>query len=593
MVLEKIFKCIDGKRHEHYEYTKEKAEFYEQLVTGLDQDELIVSYKPRETEEQKKQRIRLYHDRTKDVCNRISAQFDKIATVEHVAQMTYTDNNEVASSKLSSAVSLFTDCDPKTLQQYVFERCKYYNMVDPNAWLIVAYMVKDGGEILSYPIEFDSDDVADYKYSFGKLDYLIVFEEVTVRLPKKQKKEVKAWYGFEANNQVLVIEAISNAQDDEYLAMVANAELITVGNKSYYVVQTPTPNSVTPAIRWGYVPDSATDNETFVSIYDAATSQFKDLISRKSEYDLSLALHTFLQKFQVAETCQYRPENEPFDRCVNGRLSSSGSECPSCKGTGVKVHTTAQDVIFVKPADTANGEQNIPLSEMAHYTAMPFDIVRHQSEIVDKLPKEISISVFGVDVNTRPSGNPTATEIKNHYDSLYAVLYAFAQQVSNIWTFCVYRIAEQHGISANLVAAHKYPKDFDLMSDADYVTLLDNAKKSNAAYPIIEAYEDKIINKLYPDNPSKAQLVKILRKFMPFKGLQQSTIDTTIATLPSNDKNKVLYLNNDLIFTDMLEENPDFILMPYAKQRELVAQYTQRFIDQNITVQPVSLNNFA
>lgn len=590
MILNKIFDCIGGKRCENYEHTEKLAEFYEQLVTGQDQKELIVSYKPRETEEQKKQRVRLYHGRTKDVCNRIAAQFDKIATVDHFADVSYQNPDDAAKSKVLSAISLFTDREPKTLQQYVFDRCKYYNLVDPNAWLIVAYFVDSDGVVKSYPIEFDADDVADYKYSYGKLDYLIVFEDIEVKVSKTEKKKIIAWYGFEPNNQTMVIEAVPTAFDDEYEMMVADAVTMQIADKTYYVIQTETPNSVTPAIRWGYIPDNSTDGETFVSIYDAATEQFKDLINRKSEYDLSLALHTFLQKFQVADTCTYQPENEPFNRCVNGYLKETHSECPSCKGTGVKVHTTTQDVVLVRPAEK-DSETYIPLSERSKYVDMPFDIVRHQSENVDKLPKEISISVFGVDINTRPSGNPTATEIKNHYDSLYSVLYAFAQQVSNLWIFCVERIAEQQGIADGLIVNHKYPKDFDLMSDADYLALLDAAKKANAPYSIIEAYEDKIINKLYPDNPAAAKLVKIKRKFTPFKQLQQSTIDTTLATLPSTDKNKVLYLNNDTIFQNIIEENPDFIMMDYKRQREIVDKYVQAFIDAN-AVQASSINDF-
>lgn len=590
MLLDKIKACVLGYRHTDYEHTKQKAVFYQQILTGEKQEKLIVSYKERESDAQKEQRIRLYHGRTKDVCNRIAAQIDKVATVEHRSELSYTQPNTAASDKIASAVSSYSTKEPATLQQYLFAKLKYYTLADPNAWLVNSYLVQQDGTVVSYPIEFKSQNAADYNYLFGVLEYFIGFDEWLVK-SEGETKTVKAWFGYEAGKQMFCIQALSGVSADmDYLNAIQNAVSVQIGDETYFVVETITPTKETEAMRFGYIPDYSTDSRTFVSLTDVASEQFKDLINRKSEYDLSLALHTFLQKFQVAETCNYVPENQPADRCDGGRLRGSGKECPSCKGAGIKIHTTSQDIVFVKRVGK-NEETYIPLTEMARYVEMPFDIVKHQSENVDKLPREISISVFGVDVNTRPTGSPTATEIRNHYDSLYSVLYQFAQKLSQMWVFSAKRIAEQQGVDANFAPTHEYPKDFDLMSEAELLTMLKLAKDSGAPYPIIEGYENKIIEKQHPDNPALAQLIKEKRKFLPFKGLSEQTVLNHIATLPSTDRNKVLYLYSDLVFANVIKHAPDFMLMPFDKQKSIVDAELTKFIEEN-RQQPPTLNDF-
>ena len=53
----KLIKVIQGYKHKHYEYIVKLSHFYDQIVTGTGYGELIVNYKPRETDKQKEQRV--------------------------------------------------------------------------------------------------------------------------------------------------------------------------------------------------------------------------------------------------------------------------------------------------------------------------------------------------------------------------------------------------------------------------------------------------------------------------------------------------------------------------------------------------------
>ena len=55
----KLKKVIEGYCHKYYYHVCELAHFYNQIVTGEGYGELIVNYKPRETEQQKIQRVEI------------------------------------------------------------------------------------------------------------------------------------------------------------------------------------------------------------------------------------------------------------------------------------------------------------------------------------------------------------------------------------------------------------------------------------------------------------------------------------------------------------------------------------------------------
>ena len=62
----------------------------------------------------------------------------------------------------------------------------------------------------------------------------------------------------------------------------------------------------------------------------------RDLIDRKAQLDMSYMLHTFLQKVQYYQKCTYHNDTH---ECNGGLVN--GQTCPSCHGTGQKVHQDA------------------------------------------------------------------------------------------------------------------------------------------------------------------------------------------------------------------------------------------------------------
>ena len=95
----KLKQVIKGYKHKYYEYTVQLSHFYDQIVTGTGYGELIVNYKPRETDQQKEQRVRITQNRTKSIAGKIEGFFKRVFRADKLAfDISHTD--EAESSKI-------------------------------------------------------------------------------------------------------------------------------------------------------------------------------------------------------------------------------------------------------------------------------------------------------------------------------------------------------------------------------------------------------------------------------------------------------------------------------------------------------------
>ena len=569
-LIEKIKRVIDGHRHKYYMHTVTKAEFYKTLVTGVGQEHLIIQYKERETALQKKQRVHLTHTRTKSAANKIKAMFNRVFEVEKLKdKIDYREPDPDKLGMLRDRISQFKG--KKSLDKYLNDSSLYYNFVDPNAWLLIGYTapVSDTGQIMerpySFPIEIPAAVAVDYAYVQEELQYLITCQKV-----EAHSETIREYYGYSSGLQVYMVEVNSEVMQTGFYPPEPDMKL-KYSDGDWFIYVTDVVTDDVPAMRFGYIPDYETDRNTFAGILDSADQEFMDLINRKSEYDISLALHTFLQKFQIAEPCEHEDGN---DMCVHGTLSISKTECPNCHGTGLQIHTTAQQAVLVKRPQSK--DEWIPLSEMVKYVDMPFDIVKHQSELVEKLPRQISVTIFGVDITERPVQNTTATAIINYFDSVYAVLGQFADQYSELYMFAVRSTAEAAQLADGLSIQHKFPRDFEMLSLGELLGILDAAKKAGAPDEVIKNIEMDILSKQSNDSPDHLKLFEAKRVFKPFKNIPLVLIAGILNGLEDSNEFKIRYLYNDTIFDNIMEDSPEFVLMGKQDQERLVAEQAEK-----------------
>jgi hypothetical protein len=563
-LLSRLRACAQGYKHQDYKHVVDKAMLYRQIVTTQHQDKLVVSYKPSETHEQREQRTEIYTSKTPEVVNQIASQFDFVAgAARNSDSISYTNDTPPTiayKNRLNALVSRFYG--KTTLQQYLEKEQKHFSFIDPNAWLVLTPNFNDLGELTAIPTNIPAHCAVDFKNYGGITEYLIIEQA-----EKIGDNTACIFIGLAAGLQITLISETPNYQ---YPAQDYTIEMI--GDKKFRIYQYPNSSTETTAIRYGYTPDDATNGRTFIGILDPVCEGFKDLINRKSEYDLSLNLHVFLKKYQIVDACDYRDSDQVHIRCNGGRLTNSNTPCPKCKGTGYKQHTTSQDVINVKRA--GDDETQIPLAEMVYYASMPFDIVTHQAERVDKIAKELPKYIFGVDLETRQTGAKTATEIDNYYNSLYLVLAAYADKISENYIFTVTAMAQLMGeqVTQGLIVNHRYPRTFKMETVAELLTMLSDAKASGAPNAILWDITLRILEIQNKDNPAQIEKAKLIHRYQPFQHLSENERLVALAALPTDNYYSILHNYSDVIFRRIFQLYPAFLTFPQTEQDRIVLE---------------------
>ena len=97
----------EKKVHANYSHVVALAKLFRQIMTGNDQNELIVSYKTRETTEQKEQRIHLYNSRTAYVSNKVLSQFKEVERADKTVDNIWYENEGPESKNLLEVSTFF------------------------------------------------------------------------------------------------------------------------------------------------------------------------------------------------------------------------------------------------------------------------------------------------------------------------------------------------------------------------------------------------------------------------------------------------------------------------------------------------------
>lgn len=567
-----------GKPHEHYQRTVSLSNFYRQIMTGENQDDLIVSYKERETEEQKRQRIKITLSRTKHIANKVYNQFDEIRRVDNIIDNIKFEDaaKEEAKRRLNDALSEFYK--DEHLSQYLFERIRYLTFYDPNAYLIIEYReaVNEQGATVNraYPIEVYSEQVYDVNYFLGNLQYLISKVPRTPKMRVGEKPKEKQVFRYVMYAQDTAIEALQvDPNEDTSMLMDYEPYVLQIGErkeeKIFYIKQMDTQSGMNPAISVGYIPDAQTNGTTYVSPIDPAEHLFRKLINRNSELELHRALHGFYQKFVIADECDYK-NISTGEVCMSGTVGET--DCPKCKGSGFVTHKSVQDVMYIlKPRSK---EEHIPLSEYVHYVQIPQYITDAIKTEVDDLERQIGEAIFSNEVFDKTEVAATATEARLNMRGLYNALSSYSDNWSRIYKHCVWQTAFYLDVNQGLIVEHKFPSDFRMETIDQLILQRQAAVTAGAPYHIIEKIDTAILQKQNQDDPDFVQMVRVREEHLPFKGKTEQERIMIINLLPPTDPQRVLWMYYDEIMREAMnrqEGDTPFHRLPFERRAAIIS----------------------
>ena len=225
------------------------------------------------------------------------------------------------------------------LPQQAFQYVKYYNITDANAFVICSV------DALGLP-QFDIIECAsvwDFMVKNDRVYYLVV------ALPDNK---------FRIYTEKTVTDYVMKSK-----VLIKTEEFNTGLNYAYHL---------------GMEKDARNKFQTFRSILEPASEMLKMLLWDGSEYDTIKLCHGIVKQFAYAPKCTYeRQDDNGYYKCNDGHLYLNHEllkePCPSCKGSGMRIHTSSQDIIFLPEPMT--GEETVSLDKLTHTIFIPDSIL--------------------------------------------------------------------------------------------------------------------------------------------------------------------------------------------------------------------------
>lgn len=568
-LVEKVIKT--GKKHYHknYDRTVEVAKFCYQVMTGDDQENILIRFKRRENKDQEEQRVHLTNSRTQFVGGKVYSVFNELKraskTVEVIKYLEESDANKEKISEIKDRLSRFYEGEHA--REYTYENVRYLNFYDPNAFLIVNFQDFDYKREKTpgtYPVEVYSDQAIKYEYVNGELAYLLFYQEVEIEDLDDQGKEVTKkdkQYVLFAPNVAIYYKPLPKKKEAEiepgFTLVELAQETYDEGSNTSFNEESikkfqykvfDTKSKKIPAIRVGYIKDPKTRKLTCVSPLHYAEKLLIDLIWTKSEYDLAKALHWFYHKFIYAPRCDYVDPKNSQDFCLEGLLQVSGGKCQMCDGTGLKIHTTVQDTIVLELPN--NKEEIVPLENMVHYEKIdPVIIQEHKKDLVE-LQHDVFKAVFNAQTFERSEIAISATEKKLDVRAMKNTLIDFGNQVSRIYMHIVEMTAIYLDNDQGLVVQHQHHKDLRLETIDDLINQRERLVKAGAPYETIKNVDLAILSEQHMEDSEIVPMIAAKERFRPFREKSEKERMFLLSKMGSDDYHRILWV----FFEDIMEE---------------------------------------
>lgn len=581
---------IGNLQHKYYDRTVNLAIKYKQLITGEDIDSLMHQFVRREDDDAFKQRKRLTQQITPAVTAALMNPFYKVGRTNNITKKI--DFKEGKDGKIEKLFNVAKDFwGEKTLDDYLETRFTELSFSDPNAFIVTEFdqQPDENGNMTELPkpraFEVPSCNVINFEYINNALQWLII------RLPIFYNEGDKTVAGssytiygpdYSLKFQQTGLEGYGEVPIKRYYDVTVfdgqtqrTITLFRSNEKDIFIVEEYNHKSkVVPAIRVGYKNDLYTEGAICVNPFHDAMPYLMKSIKTVSEFDLTMCLHAFPQKFAYAPRCT----GENAEKSCSHGKTPDGETCSVCKGTGVSVHTTAQDSILLRmPLDK---ESMIDLSKLVYYAAPTIDIVKFQNEYIQQLKNETKQAVFNSEIFSQTEVVATATEKKISMESVYDTLYPYAVHFSDVYKN-VLKVSSYYVDIPDAVIIHKFPKDFKFKTIAELLAELKLANDSNAPGFIRKEISNDLAEAQFIDKPEDLKKIRAKTKHYPFNDKTDSEIIYIISNSKTTNFNVFLWANFDNIFTEIEEDEnvgPDFYELTYAKQRAIVAERVNAMI---------------
>lgn len=588
----------------NYDRVCELADEYTALMTGENAELLLTQFIKREDDEAFQQRLNLTIMITPAVISALMNPFNKVSWNKKVKK-SYdfkTDLRNATVEKMRESFYGRKKSKNKGLDYWLKVRLPALSFQDPNAWVVIEWDAPDtqADVIKPRPFEVSSHMAWDWSVINEETKWLWVHQDIAVNKLVKVKGQVKAdriaegsyepvagdkWTLYDEDYTLVYTEV-----DPEYLQVIG---YVKAKNETYwkdpatkktYSVKTFTPKlTFAPAFRVGWMKDPATNGQTFVNGWHTAKPYLMKSVKTVSEMDLTMSLHAFPQKMQYVQKCP----GVARKGCDAGK-TTDGVVCTKCKGSGVQVHTSAQDaLLFPFPeAGTTNAEV-LDLEKLLVYKAPPVELLQFQDRYIESLKTSCYAAVFNQTQMTKANssgdagnGPVTATETNVNSAGVNQALHPFSEKVSDLWIdiIATFGILAGTSVDEDVDIACVFPYNPNIKSVEELLDDLKKAYDSGAPSFVIDKINNDIAEVLYEGDAVAELVYQTKHQFFPFNGQTPDQIAMNMASPYVSKFTKVLYSNYEAIFADIDLENVGFWWLSYEKQWPIVEDMVNQYM---------------
>lgn len=557
-----------GERHENYNVFCDMADLASKYVTGDNQEVLIRDVRKNEDDEQKNLRVEVSIPKTPEAIAPITTVINRVYDSDGIKSK-LTGENEEAKSKVEDAMKTFSANMP--VAQYIREQQRYYEMQDPNAWLIIERRdIRNGeGNIIKtvpYPVEVSSKEAINYEDKEHKDKWLLMLRERQIEVDGSFIDQ-EDYYFYTTGYTVLYKEVQEGAE----IVKTATSGLFVLtseGNDNRYFSWRlyKTKSKSFPAMKWGaFRLDSDPDLTSKQPIYWRGRHLLNSIIRGSSFKDVCKYFHLYPKMFAYDEPCSYRDETTG-NSCNDGEVN--GGECPKCKGSGSDLHRSGIDVVYISIPQT-DAREIIPIDKFIHYSRAPLEVAKW---IDDDLTKDMN-SFFLIILNNQKEEKVvspvTATEIIYNSENLTSSVKPIADHNSRL-NELAYRIAIDYMEAKGLTYNHSFSKKLGLQTSEDLIKKIESAKNVDAGQEVIDAYTSELIAKEYPDQPNIKYNWLAMQRHKPFASYSKDVISLILQDRDNEDRDKLLYNNWDFVKRISLMTAPNFYELSYETQKAII-----------------------
>lgn len=541
----------DADGYNSHKARKDTAKWNYSMMTGDSQDDFILRYRTKEDKEQKEQRMRVYNSRTPFVANKIFSQYDSIEQADNITENLKLKNENDNFEKTLNSIN------GVGLLPYLYKAMKRMTFFDPNGFILIT---KKDGDLAGY--EVTSEQVLKFNYKSNELEYLIFEKSESFYIYSQS-----GWY------------KAKKLKDKER----AKNKLITIKDSSfagkYDLSFGEFGGNVCPAVQVGHIKNPQDDFKTFASPLQVAKKLFDDLMNDKNSYDVAKSVHAFLKKYAFVPKCENTTVVEGrTSKCVNGSMSYDGTECNACKGSGMDIHYSEQDVILFRMKSL---EDTTNLANLVHYERIPMDIVASYKDDFKEVEKDIFNMVFQSELLDKTQVAQTATGNLLDKQAMNAKFVDYGNKLVSNYRHLVKAIASLQKVE---IERHEVTitKDFKVETLGDLFAMRRESLNAQIPTYMLDMVDDKILSKITNNNKQQISRIKARERFRPFRLRNPDDKALILSTLEPTSREFILYVKYeeiiDAIERDRMNKEIKFHHMSEKEQLELINQELDKYV---------------